>query len=137
MENNMKFTDQSQIQSDYFQNLDNISGVKELSNEVATSYNGGQDAVTLFDDGFFNPNKGKLGVNTDFNDLGVFNFNNKTSSIDINRGTWTLYPQKDFKDGPGPSKAITLSPGKYNVNDLQQRGLKDNTLSSIFIQRTL
>lgn len=37
----MKITNQSQINSSYFQNLDNISGMKELSDEAAATCSGG------------------------------------------------------------------------------------------------
>ncbi len=133
----MKFTDRSQTHSKYFQNLDNIARVKELSDEAAATCCGGAKVI-LYDRGDLTGNNNDNDPNNNFCEIGdsitITNSGglcagfdlNKTSSIAINQGMWRLYPQENFKGKP-----VTLSPGGYDKKALEKRGLKDNTLSSI------
>lgn len=119
---------QSQTNSNYFQNLDAIPGMKELSDGVAAICSGGAD-ITLYKDADFKGENLELNGNDRIPNL--FNFNDKTSSVKVNKGTWLLYPDINFKDEKGGSQAIVLDPGNYNLKQLEAKGLKNDTLSSI------
>jgi hypothetical protein len=131
MEKSMSFTTKTQDDQKNFQNLDAIHGIKEVSDEAASVCSGGLEAVTLYDKDFRDDPSGgdAIPINGDTPRLG--NFNNRTSSIIIRRGTWKLWPDENFKnsnpyDGRLP---IVLGVGSYNAGDLGLLG--NNGLSSI------
>ncbi len=54
-------------------------------------------------------------------------FNDKTSSIVIEAASAPVF----YSDANFAGKSITLSEGSYNMNDLESRGLSNDTLSSV------
>jgi hypothetical protein len=123
----MSFTNnQSQMGQSPFQNLDTVSALTEISDEVATICSGGSD-VELYSEPGFKGNR--LGVNGTLQDLA--NFDDETESVIVNKGTWTLYPGKNLKDPAFGSKKIVIGPGRYDAKALQARGLDNKSLSSL------
>jgi hypothetical protein len=131
----MIFANQTQVNSVYLQNANTISGVEEISDELAANYSGGVKSITLYDGPSFGIIPEQT-IETDISDLSQLDFNNKTSSLTVNDGVWRLFPGENFSDQPGGSKAITLTQGAYKKEDLEKLGLKDNTLSSVQLLRT-
>ncbi|KYC41099.1 hypothetical protein WA1_23580 [Scytonema hofmannii PCC 7110] len=124
---------------DYFQNLEATPVFQELDDEVAATcsggrveYNGPNPDVILYENNFRGGRR--LGINatnsdgpTDLgnNGLGVFgNWNDKTSSIEVVRGTWQVYMHTGFRH---PSRVLT--PGYYP--DAGAIGLPNDSISSI------
>lgn len=74
-----------------------IPGVQEISTESASTYSGGQNVVkevTLYSE---NSVQGKsLGTNNAIADLSKYGFDNITSSISVQTGTWRFYTGKNF-----------------------------------------
>jgi hypothetical protein len=136
MEKNMTLANRTKVNSAYFQNINTISGVEEISDEVAATYFGGERSITLYDGPSFGIIPEQV-IETDISNLSQLDFNNKTSSLTVNEGVWRLFPGENYSDLPGGSKAITLTQGDYTKEDLERLGLKDNTLSSVQIQRTI
>jgi hypothetical protein len=134
-EKNMNFANQTKVNSAYFQNMNAIAEIEEISDEAAATYSGGARSITLYDGPSFGTIPERV-IETDFNDLSQLDFNNKTSSLTVNDGVWAFFPGKNFSDSPGGSKAITLTKGAYKKEDLEKLGLKDNTLSSVQLLRT-
>jgi hypothetical protein len=132
----MIFATRAKVNSAYFQNANPLSGVAEIDDEVAATYSGGGRSITLYDGPSFGIIPEQV-IETDIGDLSQLNFNNKTSSLTVNDGVWLLAPGKNFSDPPGGSKKIILTPGAYKKADLERLGLKDNTLSSVQLQRTI
>lgn len=131
----MIFVNRTKVTSIYFQNISTMSELEDISDEVAANYSGGKRSITLYDGPSFGIIPEQV-IETDISDLSQLNFDNKTSSLTVNEGVWAFFPGKNFSDPPGGSKAITLKPGAYKKVDLEKLGLKDNTLSSVQLQRT-
>ncbi|MBE9214190.1 beta/gamma crystallin family protein [Plectonema cf. radiosum LEGE 06105] len=96
---------------------------QELGNEVAATCSGGV-AYLYQNDGFGGR---KLTFYEGTNDLRRWGFNDQTSSIKI-RGNerWTFY-QNVGRTG----KAVTLGKGDYNLYQLRQRGIANDSISSL------
>ncbi|AUB40082.1 putative alpha-1,6-mannanase, GH76 family [Nostoc flagelliforme CCNUN1] len=106
-----------------FNQLDATLAVKELDNEVAATCSGGA-AFLYQDDGFTGR---RLRFNEGSDDLGVYGFNDETSSIAItgNR-SWVFYPDINNQGRP-----VTLPPGEYNLSQLRGRRIQNDTISSL------
>ncbi len=79
------------------QDLFAIDTVQDLSLESAAAVSGGDvvKTVTLHSEQFF---KGRsLGTNDAIADLSAYRFNNITSSIQVQSGTWRFYTGKNFQ----------------------------------------
>lgn len=119
-----------------FQNLDTVSALKDISDEVAAVCSGGIEAVTLYDKDFRVDRTGgeARAINGDTKRLG--SFDDKTSSVIVRSGKWILYSMEDFVSyipgvPPAATKSIVLEKGAYNAGDLIAKGLGNNALSSI------
>lgn len=111
---------------EHFNQLDAIA-LEELDDEVAATCSGG--AAYLYEnDGFNQGNPGRrltFYEGTDW--LGHYNFNDKTSSIKITGDkSWVFYPDINNQGAP-----VTLRPGEYNLSQLQQRGIRNDSISSL------
>jgi hypothetical protein len=62
---------------------------------------------------------------TDVPDLERHDFNNKTSSVVVVKGTWRLYPRKDY----GGDRSRRLRPGLYP--DVEDVRVGNNKVSSL------
>jgi hypothetical protein len=72
--------------------------------------------LTLYTDGDFQGRP--LNVVIDMRQLGSLNFNDRASSIVIEKGAWVLCTDEDFS-----GKCITLEPGRYG--SLKDLGVDD------------
>ena len=72
--------------------------------------------LTLFSDGDFQGRP--LNVVIDLRQLGSLNFNDRASSIVIEKGAWVVCTDEDFS-----GKCVTLEPGRYG--SLKDLGLDD------------
>ncbi len=96
---------------------------QELDNEVAATWSGG--AAFLYQNDGFQGRKLTFYEGTD--DLRRYDFNDKTSSIEITGDkSWVFYQNIDNE-----GKAVTLSPGSYNLYQLQQKGISNDWISSL------
>lgn len=125
----MNLTTQKQTSKAPFQNLDAISGLKEISDGAAATCSGGGGSITLFEDDKF---KGDATVR-DENDRNLKNgpfkgWNDRTSSVVVNSGKWELYQKADYDDS---GWSVTLGVGRYNLAALEKKGFKNDSLSSI------
>jgi hypothetical protein len=77
--------------------------------------------LTLYADGSFQGRP--LNVVIDLRQLGSMNFDDRASSIVIEKGAWVLCTGEDFT-----GRCVTLEPGKYD--SLQEIGL-DDTITSV------
>jgi hypothetical protein len=77
--------------------------------------------LTLYTDGDFQGRP--LNVVIDMHQLGSMNFNDRASSVVIEKGAWVLCTDEDFS-----GKCVTLEPGKYG--SLRELGL-DDTITSV------
>ena len=112
------------------QNLFALDTVQDLDDETAATCTGGAAYVNGPNPDLFlykdpNGTGGSLGVNAATND-GIPNvgadFNDKTSSITINRGVWEFYENAQYnnKDSYNPyvnrnGQSVVLGPGNYNL----------------------
>lgn len=112
----------------------------ELDDEVAATCSGGKiyfggsnPDVILFEDTHYrgkalriNATSGAGDANLDNEFAGIgTDFNNKTSSIKVIRGTWQIYRRDGYK-----GQTATLTPGKtYKIP--KEFGLPDNSLTGI------
>ena len=76
--------------------------------------------LTLYTDGDFQGRP--LNVVIDLPQLGSLNFNDRASSVVIEKGAWILCSDEDFA-----GKCVTLEPGRYG--SLKELGLDDNVTS--------
>ncbi len=83
--------------NDQTQDLFSISTVQDLSPESAATVSGGDvvKTVTLHSKQFFQGRR--LGTNNAIADLSKFGFDNITSSIQVQSGTWRFYTGKNFQ----------------------------------------
>lgn len=72
--------------------------------------------LTLYTDGDFQGRP--LNVVIDLTQLGSLNFNDRASSVVIEKGAWVLCTEEDFA-----GKCVTLGPGRYE--SLRDLGLDD------------
>jgi hypothetical protein len=72
--------------------------------------------LTLYTEGDFQGRP--LNVVIDIRQLGSLNFNDRASSVVVEKGAWVLCTDEDFG-----GKCITLEPGRYG--SLKQLGLDD------------
>jgi hypothetical protein len=72
--------------------------------------------LTLYSDGDFQGRP--LNVVIDMRQLGSLNFNDRTSSIVVEKGAWVVCTDEDFS-----GKCVTLEPGRYG--SLKELGLDD------------
>jgi hypothetical protein len=72
--------------------------------------------LTLYTEGAFQGRP--LNVVIDLPQLGSLNFNDRASSVIIEKGAWVLCTEEDFA-----GRCVTLEPGKYE--SLQALGLDD------------
>ncbi len=80
---------------------------------------GAADLVLYTDGGF----QGRpLNVVIDLRQLGSLNFNDRASSVVIEKGAWVLCTEEEFT-----GKCVTLEPGRYG--SLQELGLDDSITS--------
>jgi hypothetical protein len=86
---------------------------------AAASAAGAAD-LTLYTDGQFEGRP--LNVVIDLRQLGTLNFNDRASSVVIEKGAWVLCTDEDFK-----GNCITLEPGRYP--SLRELGLEDTVTS--------
>lgn len=84
-----------------------------------TSVAGAAD-LTLYSDGDFQGRP--LNVVIDMRQLGSLNFNDRASSVVIEKGAWILCSDEDFA-----GKCVTLEPGRYG--SLRDLGIDDNVTS--------
>ncbi len=77
--------------------------------------------LTLYTDGDFQGRP--LNVIIDMHQLGSMNFNDRASSVVIEKGAWVLCTDEDFG-----GKCVTLEPGRYG--SLGEMGL-DDTITSV------
>ena len=77
--------------------------------------------LTLYADGDFQGRP--LNVVIDLRQLGSLNFNDRASSVVIEKGAWVLCTDEDFA-----GSCVTLEPGKYG--SLKEMGL-DDTITSV------
>lgn len=104
--------------------LDNLPGVTDINDSAAANCNGGAADVELFRDVNFGGDI--VDINRDRRNLKKegLNFNDQTSSIKINEGTWQFFDPSDYRGEP-----VTLGPGEYSW--VEDYGLKNDTLSSL------
>ena len=76
--------------------------------------------LTLYTDGNFQGRP--LNVVIDLKQLGSLNFNDRASSVVIEKGAWILCTDEEFA-----GKCVTLEPGRYD--SLQALGLDDAVTS--------
>jgi hypothetical protein len=76
--------------------------------------------LTLYTDGDFQGRP--LNVVIDLRQLGTMNFNDRASSVVIEKGAWILCTEEEFT-----GKCVTLEPGKYG--SLRDLGLDDSITS--------
>jgi hypothetical protein len=76
--------------------------------------------LTLYTDGDFQGRP--LNVIIDLRQLGSMNFNDRASSVVIEKGAWILCTEEEFT-----GKCVTLEPGKYG--SLREMGLDDSITS--------
>jgi hypothetical protein len=87
---------------------------------MAASAAGASDLTLYTDDAF----QGRpLNVIIDMKQLGSMNFNDRASSVVIEKGAWVLCTDEDFT-----GKCVTLEPGRYG--SLREMGL-DDTVTSV------
>jgi hypothetical protein len=83
------------------------------------SVSGAADLTLYADDGF----QGRpLNVVIDLRQLGSLNFNDRASSVVVEKGAWILCTEEDFA-----GSCVTLEPGKYG--SLKELGLEDAVTS--------
>lgn len=87
---------------------------------VAASVAGAAD-LTLYTDGDFQGRP--LNVIIDMRQLGSMNFDDRASSVVIDKGAWVLCTGEDFS-----GNCVTLEPGRYG--SLEELGL-DDTITSV------
>ena len=76
--------------------------------------------LTLYSDGDFQGRP--LNVVIDLRQLGSLNFNDRASSVVIEKGAWILCTEEDFS-----GSCVTLEPGRYG--SLKELGLEDTVTS--------
>lgn len=112
-----------------FNQIDATLAVKEIPDEAASTCSGGLAPVSLYADENYEGEEFKVWGNDDNLDdrkWGVGkDFNNKTSSIIVRRGTWQIYSKDGYS---GTSK--TLYAGRSYSNP-KAFGLADNSLTGI------
>ncbi|HUQ12166.1 MAG TPA: beta/gamma crystallin-related protein [Steroidobacteraceae bacterium] len=96
------------------------SKISALAICAVASVSGAAD-LTLYTDGEFQGRP--LNVIIDMKQLGSMNFNDRASSVVIEKGAWVLCTDEDFS-----GKCVTLEPGKYG--SLRDMGL-DDTITSV------
>jgi Beta/Gamma crystallin len=102
---------------------------QELDDKVAANLSGGK--AVLYEDSYkkgdFSGRSPQFFIGTD--DLGYYNFDNKTSAIKISKGEkWNFYSGKN-KTG----KKTTLGAGSYDYYDLKEKGITNDSISSLKI----
>jgi hypothetical protein len=84
----MSFTNnQSQMGQSPFQNLDTVSALTEISDEVATICSGGADIALYSEPGFTGE---RLVLNGKAQVKNLANFDDRTESVIVNKGTWEV-----------------------------------------------
>ncbi len=111
---------------EYFNQLDATLTVMELDDEVAATCSGGAAPVTLYEDTNYGGAAYDVYGNDDNLDNSAFGsgWNNRTSSIVIRKGTWTIFEDSGYK---GRSKV--LGPGRYSTPEAF--GLRNDSLTGI------
>jgi hypothetical protein len=109
----------------YFQNLEAISALNALEDEAAATCSGGAD-LELYEDANFGGQRRDINVGQ-VSYLGFFN--DKTSSIKINSGTWEFYNDADFNKNLPGLPITRLGPGEYS--GVSEAGIKNDELSSV------
>lgn len=110
--------------------LDNINFVQDISSEIAANYSGGVGRLNGPNpDVILYEHRGQRGDSVGVNaatDDGILNigflngrgggqkldFNDKTSSVWIRRGTWALYSRNKYRG----EVLLVETPGRYNLN---------------------
>jgi beta/gamma crystallin len=96
-------------------------GMLGLFAACALSSVAGAADLTLYTDGDFQGRP--LNVIIDMKQLGSMNFNDRASSVVIEKGAWVLCTGEDFS-----GNCVTLEPGRYG--SLKELGL-DKTITSV------
>ena len=81
----------------------------------------GSADLVLYTDGDFQGRP--LNVVIDMKQLGSLNFNDRASSVVVEKGAWILCTEEDFS-----GNCVTLEPGRYS--SLKELGLED-TITSV------
>jgi hypothetical protein len=82
------------------QNLFALDLVEDLDNESAAAVSGGQTVSDVVLYSKENQQGKPLEVNNKIADLSKFNFDNISSSVVVNSGTWELYTKPNFQGQP-------------------------------------
>ena len=142
----MTFNTQTTTVTTPFQNLDEFSALREISDESAASCSGGKffvngpnPDVILYDsvyDRNGNPPTGAAlpinattgdgddNLDNKFGGIGPYDFNNKTSSIKVIRGQWRIFEDDGYR-----GKSTVLKPGDYA--NPGKFGLSNDSLTGI------
>jgi hypothetical protein len=95
----------------------------ELDDEVAASCSGG--VAYLYEHAGFQGRRLQFFNGAD--NLGAWDFNDKTSSIQIvGNEQWTFYEHINREGKP-----VTLGPGEYSLYRLNQLGIRNDSISSL------
>jgi hypothetical protein len=99
--------------------MNKTSSLCVLATCALTSVAGAAD-LTLYTDGDFQGRP--LNVVIDLKQLGSLNFNDRASSVVIEKGAWILCSDEEFT-----GRCVTLEPGRYG--SLRDLGLDDSVTS--------
>ena len=100
--------------------MNKLARISLFATCALTSVAGAGD-LTLYTDGDFQGRP--LNVVIDLRQLGSLNFNDRASSVVIEKGAWVLCTEEDFS-----GSCVTLEPGRYA--SLRELGL-DDTITSV------
>ncbi|MEN9521562.1 MAG: hypothetical protein RLZZ381_4150 [Cyanobacteriota bacterium] len=103
----------------YFQNLEAISALNALEDEAAATCSGG--TPTLYSDANFGGNSFQVSGDQ-ISNLGFFN--DATSSLTIDEGTWEFFSDANFQ-----GQRVVLGPGSYS--GITETGFPNDSLSSL------
>jgi hypothetical protein len=116
-----------------FKNNLNKQLFQELDDRIAANLNGG--TVSLYENDLDISNGGRrldFNYGTDNLTAPIYNFNDLTSSIKITGDkNWNFY-----RDINRQSYLTTLEPGEYDLKDLEERGIPNDSISSLRISTT-
>ncbi|MBW4536668.1 MAG: beta/gamma crystallin family protein [Pleurocapsa minor HA4230-MV1] len=96
--------------------LDNINFVQDLDNESAAAVSGGKAVPDVILYSKKNRRGKSLQVNDGIADLSKDNFDDSSSSVVVNSGTWRLYTEPNFKGQSIDVESDTARdlPGRFN-----------------------
>lgn len=103
----------------YFQNLEAISALNIVEDEAAATCSGG--APTLYSDANFGGSSFQV-TGDQLSNLGFFN--DATSSLTIDEGTWEFFTEANFQ-----GQRVVLTPNSYS--GITEAGLPNDSISSL------